>query len=211
MRKVTIPLNKIENLYSSNIRDSGVKSLAVGWNSTESQALRFNKLTSIIKDHTQPLSINDYGCGYGAHLTYLVKNCGIHVSSYFGYDLSNDMLSAAHSELTWFPGKLSFFCSPEISTIADYTFVSGTFNVRFDANDQVWESFLQKKLDEINYFSRYGFAFNLLSTYVDWKEKHLYYGDPCYWFDMCKRKYSKKVSLIHDYPLYEWTIHVLKS
>ena len=88
--------------------------------------------------------------------------------------------------------------------------MSGTFNVRFEANDEVWQAFIKKKLDEIDQFSRRGFAFNLLSTYVDWKENHLFYGDPSYWFNLCKQKYSKKVSLLHDYPLYEWTIVVKK-
>lgn len=53
-----------------------------------------------------------------------------------------------------------------------------------------------------------GFSFNLLSTYADWKENHLFYGDPTYFFDYCKRNFSKKVFLLHDYPLYEWTIGV---
>ena len=51
-------------------------------------------------------------------------------------------------------------------------------------------------------------AFNLLSTYVDWQEPHLFYGDPLFWFDHCKRNYSRQVALLHDYPLYEWTIVV---
>ena len=56
--------------------------------------------------------------------------------------------------------------------------------------------------------SKKGFGFNLLSTYVDWKEDHLYYGDPLFFFDFCKRHVSRYVSLLHDYPLYEWTILV---
>jgi SAM-dependent methyltransferase len=210
MMNLTIPLEKIKGLYSSNLRENGVKPTAVGWNTIESQALRFDKLTSVIEDRAGSVSVNDYGCGYGSHLVYLVKKCGIQVSDYVGYDLSEDMLAAAQAELSWFSGDLSLVCSSDISTIADYTFVSGTFNVRFEADERAWQSFLETKLDEIDRFSRLGFAFNLLSTYVDWKENHLFYGDPCYWFDLCKRKYSKKVSLLHDYPLHEWTVVVKK-
>lgn len=210
MTDSSIPLEKIKALYTSNLSETGVKSKAVGWNSPESQAMRFDKLTGVIEDRSGPVSVNDYGCGYGAHLAYLVKECGIQVKEYVGYDLSEEMLAAARSELSWFTGDLSLNCSSEISTIADYTFVSGTFNVRFEADDCQWQSFIEKKLDEINACSRYGFSFNLLSTYVDWREEHLFYGDPCYWFDLCKRKFSKRVALLHDYPLYEWTILVIK-
>jgi hypothetical protein len=43
---------------------------------------------------------------------------------------------------------------------------------------------------------------------VDWKQDDLYYGDPLFFFDHCKRTFSRTVTLLHDYPLYEWTIHV---
>lgn len=210
MTNPVISLEKIEKLYTSNLREKGLVSSAVGWNTRESQILRFEKLTSIIHEKARPISINDYGCGYGAHLAYLMQECGISVDTYFGYDLSEDMIAAAKSELKWYCGNLSLLQSPEIKTEADYTFVSGTFNVRFEVDEKAWQSFIESKLIQIDYFTRRGFAFNLLSSYVDWKEDHLFYGDPCYWFDFCKRKFSKKVSLIHDYPLYEWTILVNK-
>ena len=59
--------------------------------------------------------------------------------------------------------------------------------------------------------SRIGFSFNLLTSYVDWEEDHLYYGDPGVFFEYCKRKHSRFVTLLHDYPLYEWTIAVRKE
>jgi len=46
---------------------------------------------------------------------------------------------------------------------------------------------------------------------VDWKQDNLYYGDPFLFFDYCKRNISRYVSLLHDYPLYEWTIIVRKE
>jgi SAM-dependent methyltransferase len=205
-----IELDKIKKLYTGNLLEHGAKSTAVGWNTEQSQLLRFEKLTSVIEDRSLAVSINDYGCGYGAHLSYLAKACGIAVSKYYGYDLSEDMVNAAKSELSWFSGELSLLQSSDITNHTDYTFVSGTFNVKFETAEESWKEFIEQKLDQINKFSRLGFAFNLLSTYVDWKEGHLYYGDPCYWFDLCKRKYSKRVSLLHDYELYEWTIVVNK-
>ena len=34
------------------------------------------------------------------------------------------------------------------------------------------------------------------------------YGDPCAFFQFCKREISPDVTLLHDYPLYEWTMLV---
>ena len=202
-------LDRIRDLYSANLNAKGAISSAVGWNSDESQTLRFEKLSSVIDDCSKPLVINDYGCGYGAHLEYLEK-CGIPVAQYNGYDLSDPMLEAARKNLTKFKGDLFLHNSSEVTTEADYSFASGTFNVRFDAKDKKWKEFIHLKLNELCSYSGKGFAFNLLSTYVDWQESHLYYGDPCYWFDFCKKNYSKKVTLLHDYDLFEWTILIRK-
>jgi SAM-dependent methyltransferase len=174
----------------------------------ESQLLRFSKLTSIISNNDEHISINDYGCGYGAHLDFLINNAGLKVNRYNGYDLSIEMLEAAKEKLSIHQAEIQLKHSSSLETVADYSFVSGTFNVRFEASDKDWEEFIKAKLHEMHRFSNKGFSFNLLTSYVDWKEPHLYYGDPCYWFDYCKKHFSKKVSLLHDYPLWEWTILV---
>ena len=53
-------------------------------------------------------------------------------------------------------------------------------------------------------------AFNLLTNYVDYKDEDLYYADPTYYFEYCKNQFSKNVSLLHDYDLFEWTIIIKK-
>jgi len=52
----------------------------------------------------------------------------------------------------------------------------------------------------------------MLTKYSDreYMKEYLYYADPLFIFDYCKRNFSKKVALIHDYELYEFTILVRK-
>jgi len=209
---MTIPmqLKQIKELYTDNIKEMGVRSTAVGWKTEESQRLRFSKLGMVIADIETEIAINDYGCGYGAMLKYFIEEKKVRVSIYNGYDISHEMLNAAARELSSFRGKLNLLETSSINTEADYSFISGTFNVRFDATRESWEAFIHDKLCEMNKYSRRGFSFNLLTSYVDYEEPHLYYGDPCYWFDYCKRNFSKHVALLHDYPLWEWTIIVRK-
>ena len=38
----------------------------------------------------------------------------------------------------------------------------------------------------------------------------LYYADPMYLFDYCKRHFAKDVALLHDYSLYDFTLIVRK-
>jgi len=89
---------------------------------------------------------------------------------------------------------------------------SGIFNVRLGRSDAEWFDYLQTTLDVLDRTSSLGFAFNCLTSYSDEDKKrdYLYYADPCRLFDLCKRRYSRHVVLLHDYGLYEFTILVKK-
>lgn len=39
----------------------------------------------------------------------------------------------------------------------------------------------------------------------------LFFGDPLFFFDFCKRNFSRNVALLHDYGLYDFTILVRKD
>ena len=58
-----------------------------------------------------------------------------------------------------------------------------------------------------------GMAFNMLTKYSDADKMRadLYYADPLFLFDYCKRNFSKNVALLHDYRLYDFTILVRKD
>jgi hypothetical protein len=93
-----------------------------------------------------------------------------------------------------------------------YAVASGIFNVRLTHPEQVWRDYTLRTLDALNGLSLKGFAFNMLSTYCDQERRRgdLFYGDPREMFDFCKRRFSARVALLHDYPLYEFTIIVRK-
>ena len=127
-------LQKIEAMYTDNLSKKGVTSTAVGWNTPECQRLRFDKLSQLALADSEPFSVNDYGCGFGAHLQYLNDNKKS-VSHYYGYDISKDMLIEAEKQLKGLDTKVYLLHDKSISTRADYSFVSGTFNVRFESTE----------------------------------------------------------------------------
>jgi len=200
-------IHKIECLYTNNLKQSGISSKSVGWPEAKDHQLRFDKLFSNI-DLFNTNSLNDLGSGYGAVLDYLTT-CNKSLESYFAYDISKDMLNAIDIE-RYQRTKIHKFSDSQLKTIADFSISSGIFNVRFSESDQEWIEYIKTTLHNVNKHSLKGFSFNLLSTYVDYKENHLFYGDPLFFFDYCKRNFSKYVSLHHDYPLWEWTIVVKK-
>jgi SAM-dependent methyltransferase len=197
-------LTPIARLYEKSLEEHGTASMGVGWRDEASHQLRFRKLAGVIEGR-EAVSINDLGCGYGVFLDFLT-NSGIEVSLFRGYDISAEMIGRARK----LQSKGEFHLGGALDRAADYGFACGIFNVRMSHGESAWLAHIESTLDNLNSFSTRGFAFNLLTSYVDYREPHLFYGDPLYFFDFCKKRYSKKVSLIHDYPLYEWTISVVK-
>jgi len=201
-------LEKIKNLYDTNIKTFGLDSKSVGWKSFDSQLLRFDLLTKAFQPFDHGLIINDLGCGYGAMFEYLNKSLSSNLVKYYGYDISENMLVKAKQYTH--DNRAVFIKNSIVTEEADLTFVSGTFNVKYDHSENEWCDYIKNTLLQISNKSRVGFSFNLLSSYVDWKAPDLFYGDPLFFFDFCKKNLSKKVNIFHDYPLYEWTISVLK-
>jgi SAM-dependent methyltransferase len=202
-------LSDVEALYTGNLEQHGLDSKAVGWPDDASHLLRFQKLAHVIEADppAEPYSVNDWGCGYGAMFGFLDGLAGVELGSYRGYDISAEMIEAARRNID--DPRAEFVEDGTVDRDADYTFVSGTFNVRAEATDEAWGEFVKEKLREIAARSRRGFAFNLLTTYVDWRKDDLFYADPTEFFTFCRENLSRYVTLLHDYPLYEWTIAVL--
>lgn len=203
-------LNDVAIYYDDKLAEYGRTPRGVDWNGEESQIIRFSQLSKIVDPNLSSFILNDLGCGYGALLDYLRENFNSY--SYLGVDVSDQMIKAAKQKNPE-DDRVRFICSSEPDQIADYGVASGIFNVRLKRSDKEWYDYINTTLDILNRTSKLGFSFNCLTSYSDESKKrdYLYYADPCRLFDLCKKQYSNQVSLIHDYGLYEFTIHVRKK
>lgn len=201
-------LTEVAEYYSAKLIQFGKTPHGVDWNGIESQILRFEQLCKII-NNSKEFSINDLGCGYGALCDFLAQR--FESFSYFGVDVSKDMILAAKDRYEDHE-KAYFITASEPGQVADYGVASGIFNVRLGRSDDEWLMYLESTLDILDRTSRTGFAFNCLTSYsdVDKMREYLFYADPCVLFDLCKRRYSRNVAILHDYGLYEFTILVRK-
>lgn len=203
-----VRLEEVARYYSTKLAEHGDTARGVDWNGEESQALRFDQLVKIIQ-RDSGFSLNDLGCGYGALFDYLASR--FEQFSYRGTDISPEMIRAARARHPRAHDAL-FKVASEPPSAADYGIASGIFNVRLDCPDADWTRHVESTLDVLDRTSREGFAFNCLTKYSDDEKRrpYLYYADPCALFDLCKRKYSRQVALLHDYGLYEFTLLVRK-
>ncbi len=202
-------LSEVADYYSAKLAAHGETPCGVDWNGEDSQLLRFKQLSKVI-EQPQGFSINDLGCGYGALFDYL--DAHYQDFAYNGCDVSDDMIHAANARYSS-NHNTRFAVASEPAGVADYGIASGIFNVRLGRNDAEWSDYLEATINVLYHSSQRAFAFNCLTSYSDTGKMrdYLYYADPCHWFDLCKRRYSPHVALLHDYGLYEFTILVRKN
>lgn len=202
-------LSEIAGYYTRKLTQYGETPEGVDWNGEASQILRFEQLCKII-DSPGTFSLNDIGCGYGALFDFLSEKYT--AFSYLGVDVSDSMIQAAEKRYQQ-STQARFVATAVPDKLADYGIASGIFNVRLGHTNAEWRDCLEDTLNVLDRSSRLGFAFNCLTSYSDEDKMrdYLYYADPCVLFDLCKRRYSHQVALLHDYGLYEFTILVRKK
>jgi SAM-dependent methyltransferase len=196
----------VADYYASKVRTHGANHCGVDWNSRESQELRFEQLLKII-DGPGQFTLNDLGCGYGALARYLFDTG--RSFKYHGVDLAEPMLEEARS---LFASKTNCSFSSDAFALpgADYTVASGVFSVRLQFDEERWRDYVVETIDVLARSSSRGFAFNMLTAYSDANKMRpdLYYADPHEFFDHCRTRYSRRVALLHDYELFEFTLLV---
>lgn len=197
----------IATYYTRALKEHGVTSRGVDWNSKDGQWTRFVQLARLLPE--TGFSVNDLGCGYGAFHSFLSE---AHQDfRYIGYDVSSAMAEAARSALP--VEGVTIIESAAPTETADFTVASGIFNVRMERDPREWQDYILTTLDAMDSASVRGFAFNCLTGYSspDRMRPDLHYADPLVLFDRCRRLYAPNVALLHDYGLWEFTILVRKS
>ena len=201
-------LENINHYYTDKIKMHGATPKGVDWNGEESQFIRFEQLSKIINKDI--FSINDIGCGYGKYFEFLQNRFSNF--NYYGFDLSQEMINNAKSLYSNMGGGFMQVDNLKNIEKADYSVASGIFSVKMEHNESEWLSYILDTLEKMNDKSNNGFSFNMLTKYSDkeYMKDNLYYADPLFIFDYCKRNFSKQVALLHDYGLYEFTILIKK-
>jgi len=182
------------------------------WNSSAAQEIRFAQLARVISadDAQGGFSLLDYGSGFGPFYDFLRRE-GFK-PRYTGYDFVPAMVAEGRA-LHAGDEACCFIQDFNEAEGVDYAVAGGIFNIRLERSEVEWQAYVLGILEQMNRLTGKGFAFNMLTAYSDaeYMKPHLYYADPCFYFDLCKRRFSRSVALLHDYGLYDFTILVRKE
>jgi SAM-dependent methyltransferase len=204
-------LQKSRTYFRDKITEHGPVPQGVDFNGQAAQSIRFDQLIRII-DPSRRFNLIDYGCGYGALLSHLRKLDWDF--TYWGYDELDAMVEAARSEYGE-SDKVRFTTDLADVPECDYLIAGSIFNIKFDVPVETWRDHTLTVLRRMNSLCTRALSFDILTIYSDPDRMalrpDLYFADPLFYFDFCKRTLALDVALLHDYGLYDFTIMVRKQ
>jgi cyclopropane fatty-acyl-phospholipid synthase-like methyltransferase len=207
--KPNIDSDKIQAYFNEKFLEFGTNPRGADWNSSQAQEIRFDQLLKIIPQPHDYFSLLDFGCGFGALLPYLKKT---YSCEYYGFDILETAITSAYETFRQLP-NCHFISKIDTVPAVDYVVSSGVFNIKHNYTHSKWTDYVLENFELFNALGRKGFSCNFLTKYSDPDRMldHLYYADPLFLFDYCKKHFSRNVALLHDYEIYDFTILVRKS
>jgi SAM-dependent methyltransferase len=202
---------KLDAYFTEKLETYGPTPKGIDCNGAPAQLARFMELVRVINP-AKPFTVIDYGCGYGAMFDFL--NARGWQFEYYGVDLIERMVITGREVHKDFPNA-HFTTDEKELPVADYLVAQGIFNIKLESPYNEWQEMIIDTLPRMNALCSKGFSFNMLTKYSDAdrmaERPDLFYGDPLFFFDFCKRNFSRNVALLHDYGLYDFTIIVRKD
>jgi trans-aconitate methyltransferase len=194
-------LDDIKHLYHDRFEEMGYDINTVGWKNIEEQVLRFKILCDI--GDLGDSSICDIGCGFGDLVSYLKSRFS--GFSYTGVDISDKLIEKAQELHPEYEFMCRDILDGPFEREFDYFLLSGALSFRISDNMALTKAMLTKMFN----LSKKGIAVNFLSSYVNYQHVRNFHYAPEEIFAFSKTL-TRFVTLRHDYPLYEFTIYLLK-
>jgi SAM-dependent methyltransferase len=205
--------------FEGLLAEHGANYLALDWNSTESQRLRFKVLKELLiyGKKASGVSLLDVGCGLGDLYGLLKADGTLHRNkiTYTGFDISPKLIEAARKKYPGAKFETKDVLEERHLPSFDYIFCSGIFNIRTtDRLDHL--DFVKEMLFRMYDLSACGVGVNFLSEGglpVAGRDE-LEAGRYFYFNPEEILNYSRFVAtryiLRHDYHPGDFTVYLLK-
>lgn len=185
--------------YLNLFKEYGVNSRSIGW-SNGRQSIRFNVISQIGNLHNS--SILDVGCGFGDFYGYL-KYQKIK-ANYHGVDINNEFVKIAKGRYPNASFEVRDIQKKRFPTKFDWVIAIGI------TNHASTYPHLKNILKEMFRICKKGIAIDFISSYVDYKNKEIFYTSPEKIFSFAKTL-TRRVSLRHDYMPFEFCLYLYKD
>ncbi len=195
--------------YRRRYQKNGATPKGVFWSSPDTARKRFEILCQAFDPEDiarGESSITDLGCGYGALYDFLKAHPVIRGGEYRGYDICESLLDACKIRIK--DPRASFHLNMQATRPADYSIVSGTFNLKLHATDADWLNYVQVSLLSLWQQTEKALAFNMLDDTDTEPAEGLYFANLQAFEGFCRKNLSENVTVITEYGLSDFTIIV---
>jgi SAM-dependent methyltransferase len=152
--------SEIAEIYNERFLKLGPSPEASMWFSKTRQIARFDVIFNQLKLFHQrnSISISDVGCGYGAFLQYLSEKKIDEELSYYGYDVSPEVIKFCKNK---YFERASFYTKSVPIHKTDFVIMSGTFNFFPIQDYNAWKVYLFNSLKLLWSKAKCAMIFNL--------------------------------------------------
>jgi ubiquinone/menaquinone biosynthesis C-methylase UbiE len=151
-------------------------------------------------------TVLDVGCGLGHFYEYLRRRCD--TVRYVGYDMVEKFIAANREKFPQATFRVADVTRDPIPDRCDYAVMCQVFNNRYKNSDnlEIVRAVLAKTFEHADK----AVSVDMLSTYVSYRDEHLYYYSPEEMFSFA-RTLTPYVSLLHGYLPHHFTLQLFKT
>jgi len=193
---------ELERKYEARFRKFGATPQGSYWINETRQNLRFKILLDEAKKIQKPgiFSLGDIGCGYGALAQYIVKNQHNKFISYYGYDISQELIGHCGDNQSHQGVQFRVGSKPHIKL--DFCLMSGTYNLSATHQVDEWENYVFHSLNDCWLKTKTAMIFNLqVCKKAHISSGNIFYGNKASILNQCKVSFGPTFSVDHpDLP-----------
>jgi SAM-dependent methyltransferase len=185
----------------------------VGWTKSQAHAnLRYRIMLDMVRrPFSGTVTLLDVGCG-ASHLYEYMRRHGVTDVAYSGLDLSAKFLALSRQK---FPDVSYYHAdlldgTPQLPAF-DYAVMNGLFNYKGDASHEAMWRYVQHLVRAVAPLVRIGFAFNVMTKYLDWERDDLFHLPLDTVAAFISSDVSRAFVIRHDYGLFEYTVYAYKE
>jgi len=199
--------------YEQTFARFGATSQGVDWGADQARLdLRYEKMLAVLDGAAAPRpSLLDAGCGFGGLLAF-ARARGIDLD-YVGVDMAPSMIDWARGR---FPDAR--FLAGDVFDDAlvapggvDYVVCNGILTQKLDVPLREMDGFARDLIRRLFALARRGVAFNVMTDRVNFFAGNLFYKSPVDMLAWCLAEITPRVRLDHSYPLYEYTVYLMRD
>jgi SAM-dependent methyltransferase len=169
------PYKKIIAHYEQCLKTHGDTHLGVDWPNVKDALTRYQVMLEVIKEHSEPTSILDFGCGT-SHLYQYMQDVGLKTISYSGLDLSTAYIELSRQK---YPDNTYYTMdilkdSQDLPSF-DYILCNGVFTEKRELAFETMWVYFKAMLPILYSKANKGVAFNVMSAAVDWERWDLFH------------------------------------